>query len=319
MKIDLRGLRRIELADRQLFNEKFEEMHSQSCECSFVNLFVYRQPYDLRFVEWGDRLVVYDGSNRYIHYPLGRWTPPEELNEISGAFRKADVLAGGQGAPLVPVFHVALSAEMEKPLAILNIGGVANITWIGRNGEVLAFDTGPGNAPVNDWVLKHSGQHMDYNGKLAISGQINGKVLASLMRHKYFAKYPPKSIDRNIFHEKLEHLEGLSLEDGAATATAFCAEGVAYSCAMYLPEMPKIMIVCGGGANNPTIIRFLRQRLPQVEIKTARDVGWNSDALEAEAFAFLAARRLYGLPATYPSTTGAVEPIICGEIYSPQN
>ncbi len=95
MKIDLRGLRRIELADRQLFNEKFEEMHSQSCECSFVNLFVYRQPYDLRFVEWGDRLVVYDGSNRYIHYPLGRWTPPEELNEISGAFRKVGLTDGG--------------------------------------------------------------------------------------------------------------------------------------------------------------------------------------------------------------------------------
>ena len=234
-------------------------------------------------------------------------------------FRPADVLAGGQGAPLVPVYHCALSGKFEKPIAILNIGGVANITWIGRNGELLAFDTGPGNAPVNDWVWKHSGQHMDYNGRLAISGTINGKVLASLMRHKYFAEYPPKSIDRNIFNEKLEHLEGLNLEDGAATATAFAAEAVAYSCAMYLPEQPKILIVCGGGANNPTMVRFLRQRLDGVEVQTAREVDWDCDGLEAQAFAFLATRRLYNLPATYPMTTGVVEPIICGEIFVPEN
>ena len=215
----------------------------------------------------------------------------------------------------IPGTKVKEVIKLEKT----NIGGVANITWIGRNGELLAFDTGPGNAPVNDWVWKHGGQHMDYNGRLAVSGTIDGKVLASLMRHKYFAQYPPKSIDRNIFNEKLEHLEGLSLEDGAATATAFAAEAVAYSCAMYLPEMPKNMIVCGGGANNPTMVRFLRQRLPEVEIKTARDVDWNCDALEAQAFAFLAARRLYGLPSTYPSTTGAPEPIICGEIYEPRH
>ncbi len=284
-----------------------------------VNEYLHNYDDSVELIGFHGHTIHHEPQNHYTHQ-IGNCQLLADLTgkKVVGAFRKADVLAGGQGAPLVPVFHVALSAEMEKPLAILNIGGVANITWIGRNGEVLAFDTGPGNAPVNDWVLKHSGQHMDYNGKLAISGQINGKVLASLMRHKYFAKYPPKSIDRNIFHEKLEHLEGLSLEDGAATATAFCAEGVAYSCAMYLPEMPKVMIVCGGGANNPTIMRFLRQRLPQVEIKTARDVGWNSDALEAEAFAFLAARRLYGLPATYPSTTGVPEPIICGEIYTPQ-
>lgn len=282
----------------------------------------YMASYDdgIELIGFHGHTIHHEPQNRYTHQ-IGNGQLLANLTgkRVVACFRRADVLAGGQGAPLVPVFHNALSAGFEKPLAILNIGGVANITWIGRNGELLAFDTGPGNAPVNDWVWKHGGQHMDYNGRLAVSGTIDGKVLASLMRHKYFAQYPPKSIDRNIFNEKLEHLEGLSLEDGAATATAFAAEAVAYSCAMYLPEMPKNMIVCGGGANNPTMVRFLRQRLPEVEIKTARDVDWNCDALEAQAFAFLAARRLYGLPSTYPSTTGAPEPIICGEIYEPRH
>lgn len=232
-------------------------------------------------------------------------------------FRNADIAAGGEGAPLVPVFHNALCNNLEKPIGIVNIGGVSNITWIGNNGEMLAFDTGPGNAPINDWVLKHAGQHMDYNGKLAISGKIDGKVLAALMRHKFFALYPPKSIDRDIFKDKLEHLEGLSLEDGAATATAFTAESIAYSCAMYLPEMPKIIVICGGGASNPTLIRFLRQRLEKVEVKTANELGWNSDAMEAQAFAFLAVRRLYNLPISFPSTTRVPEPMVGGEIHNP--
>lgn len=263
--------------------------------------------------------IHHEPENHYTHQ-IGNGQLLADLTGIKvvSRFRNADVLAGGQGAPLVPVFHAALCAEMEKPVAVLNIGGVANITWIGANGEMLAFDTGPGNAPVNDWVLRHGGMHMDYNGRLAISGKINERILANLMKHKYFAQYPPKSIDRNLFNEKLEHLEGLSLEDGAATATAFAAEAVSYSVSFYLPEAPKSLIVCGGGANNPTMVRFIRQRLPGIEVKTARDVGWNSDAIEAQAFAFLAARRLAGLPITFPTTTGAPEPLMGGEIFVSQ-
>ncbi len=238
--------------------------------------------------------------------------------KVVSQFRTADVRAGGQGAPLVPVYHAALCAEMEKPVAVLNIGGVSNLTWIGANGEMLAFDTGPGNAPVNDWVFRHAGMHMDYNGKLAISGKVNEHILSSLMKHKYFAMYPPKSIDRNIFNEKLEHLEGLSLEDGAATATAFAAEAIAYSISFFLPEPPKSLIICGGGANNPTLVRFIRSRLPEIEVKTSRDVGWNCDAIEAQAFAYLAVRRLGGMPITFPSTTGVPEPLPGGEISEPK-
>ena len=247
--------------------------------------------------------------------------------KVVSQFRTADVRAGGQGAPLVPVYHAALCAEMEKPVGKLilkiaavagYIGGVSNLTWIGANGEMLAFDTGPGNAPVNDWVFRHAGMHMDYNGKLAISGKVNEHILSSLMKHKYFAMYPPKSIDRNIFNEKLEHLEGLSLEDGAATATAFAAEAIAYSISFFLPEPPKSLIICGGGANNPTLVRFIRSRLPEIEVKTSRDVGWNCDAIEAQAFAYLAVRRLGGMPITFPSTTGVPEPLPGGEISEPK-
>ena len=262
--------------------------------------------------------IHHEPENHYTHQ-IGDGQLLADLTgiEVVNHFRNADVAAGGQGAPLVPIFHAALCANKEKPIAVLNIGGVANITWMGSNGELMAFDTGPGNAPVNDWVKKRAGMHMDYNGKLAISGQINEPIVAHLMKHKYFAKYPPKSIDRNIFAEKLQNLDGLSLEDGAATATAFTAESIAYSIKTYLPELPKSLILCGGGANNPTMVRFIRQRLPEIEVRLAREEGWNADAIEAQAFAYLAARRIAGLPITFPSTTGAPMPLIGGEIHMP--
>ncbi len=234
-------------------------------------------------------------------------------------FRQADLAAGGQGAPLTPIYFNALAsaAGLPRPLVILNISGISSVSWFGTNGEMLAFDCAPGNVAINDWVLRHGGMHMDYNGRLAITGTVNNHVLSSLMHHKFLGKYPPKAMDRNLFKEKLEHLEGLSLADGAATATAFVAEAIAYSLAMYVPEMPGEMIVIGGGAANPTLLRFLRQRLEKVNIKTGTDLGWNIDAVEAQAFAYLAVRRTCLMPATYPSTTGAPQPIICGEICEP--
>lgn len=248
----------------------------------------------------------------------------ELLSKLAGLrvvnhFRQADLAAGGQGAPLTPIYFNALASavNLPRPLVILNISGISTITWFGTNGEMLAFDCAPGNVAVNDWVLKHGGMHMDYNGKLAITGTVNQSVLASLMHHKYLGKYPPKAMDRNLFKEKLEHLEGLSLADGAATATAFVAEAIVYSLAMYVPEMPGEIIVIGGGASNPTLLRFLRQRLENVEIKTGAELGWNTDAVEAQAFAYLAVRRANLMPSTYPSTTGVPEPMICGEICSP--
>lgn len=260
--------------------------------------------------------VFHDPANHYTKQ-IGDGALLAELTEIKvvNKFHKADILAGGQGGPLEPIYHVALCADMGKPVAVVNIGGTSNVTWIGSYGEMMAFDTGPGNAAINDWVRKHANMHMDYNGKLAITGKVNEQVVASLMRHKYFGKYPPKAVDRDTFKEKLEHLEGLSLEDGAATVTAFVAESIAYSLLMYLPEIPKVLLVCGGGAKNPTILRFLRQRLPDMQVKTIDEEGFSGDALTAQAVAFEAVRRLYFLPISFPTTTGVAEPMVGGSIY----
>jgi anhydro-N-acetylmuramic acid kinase len=242
----------------------------------------------------------------------------ETKTKVVSRFAKADIFAGGQGAPLYPIYHQALCAKMEKPLAIVNIGGISSITFLGSNGEMIAFDAGPGNAVINDWTFKKADQHMDYNGKYAITGTVNEKIVNSLMRHKYFAKYPPKALDRNTFKEKMENLEGLSLEDGAATVTAFVSESIAYSISFYLPEQPREVILCGGGANNPTLKRFIRRRLNETEVTSGKEYGWDVSTIEAQAIAYLAVRRLYNMPSTFPSTTGALQPIVCGNLYEPE-
>lgn len=262
--------------------------------------------------------IFNDPAHHYTHQLgdgelLARLTGIQVVNH----FHLADIRAGGQGAPLEPVYHNALCADIGKPLAVVNISGITHVTWIGSYGEMMAFDTGPGNAAIDEWVRKHGGMHMDYNGKLAITGKVNEQIVATMMRHKYFGKYPPKSTDRREFIEKLEHLEGLGLEDGTATATAFVAQSIAYSLLLYLPEIPKVLIVCGGGAKNPTILRFLRQRLPDMEIRTASEEGFNTNALESQAVAFMAVRRLYHLPISFPTTTGVPEPMVGGEICNP--
>lgn len=261
------------------------------------------------------------------HRPLERYTHQigdgQQLANLTGIqtvarFRGADILAGGQGAPLAPVYYEALTSKMRRPVVVIDIGGTSEIVWFGTSGEMKAFVSGPGNAVINDWVMKHGGMYIDYNGRLAITGKVDEKILATLMHHKYIALYPPKACDRTVFAEKMEHLEGLSLEDGAATATAFVAESIAYSMALYLPEPPADVIVCGGGAKNPTLMRFLRQRLPNVTVKTAVEADWKPEAVDAQEAAFWAVRRLHYLPLSFPSTTGVAEPVIGGEIFEPQ-
>lgn len=298
-------------AEIKAVEEELTRFHAE-----IVQDFINSSEHAIDVIGFEGHTIFHDPKNHYTQQ-IGDGNLLAELTGIKvvNHFPNADILAGGQGGPLASVYYNALCADMEKPLGVVNIGGVSNITWIGSIGELIAFDTGPGNAIINDWVLKHGGIHMDYNGKLAITGKVNEQVVTSLMRHKFFAQYPPKAIDRDLFKEKLEHLEGLNLADGAATATAFIAESIAYSLLLYLPEIPKILIICGGGAKNPTIIRFLRQRLPDIEIKTAADEGFDINALEAQAYAFLAARRLYHLPITFPTTTGVAEPMLGGEIH----
>lgn len=230
-------------------------------------------------------------------------------------FRSADVAAGGQGAPLVPVFHAALARDLPKPLAVLNIGGVANVTWIGTDGTLVACDTGPGNGPLDDWAARHTGEAFDRDGALALSGAVNAAVLDRLMAHPYFGRPTPKSLDRLDFAQALRDsaAEALSPADGAATLAAFIARAVA---ATALPEPPVRWLVCGGGRHNPAIMAALRNGLA-VPVDPVEAVGWNGDALEAQCFGFLAARVAAGLPLSFPGTTGVPMPMLGGQIAQP--
>jgi anhydro-N-acetylmuramic acid kinase len=230
-------------------------------------------------------------------------------------FRSADVAAGGEGAPLVPVFHAALARDLPKPLAVLNIGGVANVTWIGADGVLVACDTGPGNGPLDDWVSRHTGAAFDRNGGLAAAGRSDEDVLARLLNHAYFARLSPKSLDRLDFAAALERsgLNALSPADGAATLVAFTAGAVA---AARLPTRPAQWLVCGGGRHNPAIMAALRSTLAE-PVNPVESVGWDGDALEAQCFGFLAARVAAGLPLSFPGTTGVSGPMTGGQIVHP--
>lgn len=224
-------------------------------------------------------------------------------------FRAADVAAGGQGAPFVPVYHRALAAHagLDLPVVVLNLGGVGNVTYL--SGEApLAFDTGPANALIDDWVSARAGMAYDEGGRIAARGRIDEDALAALLSGLYFSRRPPKSLDRNEF--SASSLEGLSLEDGAATLAAFTAASVALA-RDWFPEPARQWIVVGGGANNPTLMAMLRDRL-DAPVVTGAEIGWSGDHVEAQAFAYLAARSLRGLPLTFPTSTGVPEPMTGG-------
>lgn len=234
---------------------------------------------------------------------------------VAHDFRSADVAAGGQGAPLVPVYHAALARDLPKPLALLNIGGVANVTWIGDEAEMLAFDTGPGNGPLDDWAEQHIGQRFDRDGALARAGSPDPTVLDRLLSHPYFAQTPPKSLDRLDFAASLaaSGIAALSPADGAATLAAFTVRAVARA---KFPRPPVRWLVCGGGRHNPVLMDGLRAAL-RVPVEPVDGLGWDGDALEAQCFGFLAARVAAGLPLSFPGTTGAPRPLLGGRIARP--
>lgn len=226
-------------------------------------------------------------------------------------FRSADVQAGGQGAPLVPVYHQALAHGMPKPVAFLNIGGVANVTYVGEGGELVAFDTGPGNALIDDWMLLRAGTPYDAGGAAALRGTADNAVLAQLMAHPFFSAPAPKSLDRNAFSSAA--CGALGVEDGAATLAAFTAESVAAACA-HLPQKPQMWVVAGGGRLNASVMKELRARLG-VSVVSIDDLHLDGDAIEAEAFAYLAVRTLRGLPISFPATTGVPSPMPGGRVH----
>jgi anhydro-N-acetylmuramic acid kinase len=228
-------------------------------------------------------------------------------------FRTADVAAGGQGAPLVPLYHAALAADLSKPLAFLNLGGVGNVTWLAQDGTVRAFDCGPGNALLDDWVAIKLGRIYDENGDVARAGRIDATALAALLAHPFFAQSGPKSLDRNSF--SAAPVAHLGVEDGAATLAAFTVEA-AYRSILAEGE-PVRLLVTGGGRHNAAIMDALTAHLAPhgCEVLSVDEIGWNGDALEAQAFAYLAVRSVHGLPLSLPTTTGVPTPQTGGVLH----
>lgn len=234
-------------------------------------------------------------------------------------FRRRDIATGGEGAPLVPLYHAALARRMELPIAVLNIGGIANVTWIGRSEtnshdlmdlDIMALDTGPGNAMLNDWAFKHTGNDCDLEGRLALAGKNHHEIVDAMLQNAFFAKRPPKSLDRN--HFPMEPVANLSKEDGAATLVEFMVSAVEKS-AHYFPKPAKQWFITGGGRHNPAIMQALKSRFERVY--PVESLGWVGDALEAQAFAFLAVRSLHGLAISLPTTTGAIRAVTGGAHY----
>jgi anhydro-N-acetylmuramic acid kinase len=231
-------------------------------------------------------------------------------------FRAADVAAGGQGAPFVPVYHRALaqSLDREGPIVVVNIGGVSNITYIDGADTLIACDTGPGNALLDDFIFRTTGQRFDCEGRMAAQGAVDVAWVARALEHPFFALPPPKSLDRNDFASLI--LRDMAPADGAATLTAFTAAAIA-RIVPQLPKEPRSWIVAGGGARNLTMVRMLREVLHPATVESADALGWSADAIEAQAFGFLAARGLKGLPLSYPATTGVPIPMTGGVIARP--
>lgn len=266
-------------------------------------------------------LIGFHGQT-ILHRPAQRWTWQigdgallARLTAIAvvNDFRSADVKAGGQGAPLVPLYHAALVREashLAPPVAMINIGGVANVTYVGQD-TILAFDTGPGNAPIDDWAHRHTGRPVDADGRLAGRGRVDDAVLTDMLDDEFFDRAPPKSLDRMDF--TTEAVKHLGPEDGAATLTAFTAASIARA-REHFPEPATTWIVMGGGRLNPKLMAELRARV-NAPVLAAEDAGWRGDFVEAEAFAYLAARSRLGLPLSLPTTTGVAEPMSGGRFH----
>ncbi|NJC33441.1 anhydro-N-acetylmuramic acid kinase [Sphingomonas jejuensis] len=273
-----------------------------------------------RIVAGWDADVIGFHGHTVAHRPDRGWTwqigdgaalARQTAIDVVADLRSDDVAAGGQGAPLLPVYHRALTRGLEKPTGVLNLGGVANLTLIGADGSLVAFDTGMASALIDDWMQLNGAGSFDANGDAAGAGRVNEAVVTAMLDHPWFDQPPPKSIDREDF--TLEPVRGLALEDGAATLTAFSARAVALALQVTAAR-PARLIVAGGGRRNATLMRMIEEATG-VEVEAADLHGWNGDAVEAEGFAYMAVRSLRGLPISFPGTTGAPREMTGGTLH----
>ena len=274
-----------------------------------VQHFLSENPAEVDVIGFHGQTVIHRPEKKLtVQLGLGEFLAQVLAIPVVYDMRANDVAAGGQGAPLVPLYHRALAASIpDRPVAFVNIGGVSNITVIDAKGEMLAFDTGPGNALLDDWAKKHTGLARDVDGALAARGTADQAGIEKFMQAPFFKTPPPKSLDRNSFAGI--SIDGLNPEDGAATLVEVTTSAIARA-TEWLADVPKTWVICGGGRRNPEIMKSLVKKLPNV--KTAEDFGFDGDAMEAEAWAYLAVRSLKGLPLTFPGTTRVSAPLTGG-------
>lgn len=274
-------------------------------------------------------LVGFHGQT-LAHEPRGRGTHQLGDGDALAAalgrdvvwdFRSADVALGGEGAPLAPFFHFACAqwTGATAPVAFLNLGGVGNLTWVDptratpeAHGALLAFDTGPANAPLNDLVAERRGWDCDRDGALAAQGEVVDGALELFLDESYFRKMPPKSLDRDDFSLMLDLVRELDDADAAATMTAMAATAVMLGLE-HCPQPPERLLVTGGGRHNPVMMAMLAAGI-DCPVEPVEAVGLDGDMLEAQAFAYLAVRVARGLPTSAPGTTGVAAPVSGGRI-----
>ena len=306
--------------DTKSIEEKLTALHALAVG-SFMDMYEINTS-DVNIIGFHGHTIFHDPKAGVTHQ-LGNAQMLADITQISvvADFRSQDVLAGGEGAPLVPIYHQALvngMNNMTPPVAVLNLGGIANVTWIGPEGggtesELLAFDTGPCNALLDDWTFDKTGKKFDEGGSLAASGKANTEIINSMLSHPYFSKEFPKSLDRLDFNTTA--LKGLSPEDGAATLVGFIAAAVKKAENQF-PQSPNIWVLTGGGCHNNALVKNLSNILSG-DVVSADEIGWSGDAMEAQAFAYLAVRSIKGLAISFPGTTGVTQPISGGTRFNP--
>lgn len=321
-KPELRAALRNCFGKKELAESDYEAERNMTLQhADIIKNVLEKYKYETNCIGFHGQTILHDiGHKLTIQIGDAKLLAEETGIDVVYDFRIADVAAGGQGAPLVPLYHKALvkAQDLELPVALVNIGGVANITWIGEeDNHLIAFDTGTGNALMDDYVKTHFGLDFDENGAIASRGNIQPSILADWMKHDYFVQKPPKSLDRNEWDiaamgPLAEDLKGLNYEDTLATLLAFTVEGIAAGL-NHVPQIPRAIYLCGGGRHNKTLVAALKKRVP-CDIKMVDDLGWNGDATEAECFAYLAVRSILGLPISLPSTTGVSKPLTGGRL-----
>ena len=346
------------VGDEALVAQALTQVHAQAVEELIGQSKVWRE--EIKLIGFHGQTTKHQ-PERGITTQIGnaQWLADSTGIPVVFDFRSNDMKHGGQGAPLVPLYHAALARGLEKPVMIVNIGGVANVTWIGKSPSPLAgegrdggggqlgakpehpptqpspaggegvvhnaggeeslvieaMDCGPGNALLDDWMGSHTGARCDSNGAAAKRGITDEAVVKDFLRNKFFVQNRARSLDRN--HFTVELVKGMSMEDGAATLTAITAAAIGWS-ARAMPELPRQLLITGGGRHNPVMMRMIAERsgLPTAPVEK---VGWQGDMLEAEAFAYLAVRSVRALPLSLPSTTGVSAPVSGGVLFSPAN